>query len=133
MCVVLVLPPFQSGPHIQLRMCDMSYVNNAALPRPILTFVFQLISPTEAARSEQDKYHGRDKEPLCNAVHDFCLQTYTRASYSDDSKGTKIVVNAVAVWKGKSQTKENGIIRCAFVLSNFSMWAKLLNRSVVKL
>ena len=42
-------------------------------------------------------------------------------------------VNAVATLKGKSQTKEKGIIRCAFELSNFSMWAKLLNHSAVKL
>ena len=43
------------------------------------------------------------------------------------------MVIAVAVLKGESQTKENGTIRCAFVLSNFSMWAKLLNHSAVKL
>ena len=42
-------------------------------------------------------------------------------------------VNVVATLKGKSQTKEKGIIQCASVLSNFSMWAKLLNHSVVKL
>ena len=42
-------------------------------------------------------------------------------------------VNAVATMKGKSPTKNNGIIQCAFVLSNFSMWAKLLNHSAVKL
>ena len=52
---------------------------------------------------------------------------------NDDSEGTKIVVNAVAVLKGKSQTTENGIIRCTFVLFNFSMWAKLLNHSTVNL
>ena len=43
------------------------------------------------------------------------------------------MVNAVAILKGKSQSKENGIIWCAIVLSNFSMWAKLLNHSAVKL
>ena len=33
---------------------------------------FSLISLISVARSEQDKYYGRDKEPLCNSVHDFC-------------------------------------------------------------
>ena len=42
-------------------------------------------------------------------------------------------VHAIGALKGKSQANENGIIQCAFVLSKFSMWAKLLNHSAVKL
>ena len=49
------------------------YVNNvgAACVR-FLTFVFSFISPTGAAGSEQDRYHGRGKETLSNTVYDFC-------------------------------------------------------------
>ena len=49
------------------------YVNNAGAARvQFLTFVFSFISPTGAAGSEQDKYHGRGKETLSNTVYDFC-------------------------------------------------------------
>ena len=43
------------------------------------------------------------------------------------------MVNAVAIANRMFQTKENGIIQCTFVLSNISMWAKLLNHSAMKL
>ena len=42
----------------------------------------------------------------------------------------KIAVNACVVIEGKSEPVENGTFLCAFVLPNFSMWDKQLNKSV---
>ena len=36
-----------------------------------MTFVFLPTPPTGTAGSEQDKYSGRDNEPLCNSMHGF--------------------------------------------------------------
>ena len=45
-------------------------------------------------------------------------------------KAGKIAINACVVIEGKSEPVENGTFPCAFVLPNFSMWDKLLNKSV---
>ncbi len=46
---------------------------------------------------------------------------------------SKREVNARVVKFGKIQIDKNGITRCAIAVSNFSMWDKLLQKSVEKL
>ena len=46
---------------------------------------------------------------------------------------SKRAVNACMVKFGKTQRDKNGITRCAIAVSNFSMWDKLLQKSVEKL
>ena len=51
-----------------MHVGHVHYVNNVASVRPILIFVFLLISPTGSARSARDKYESKDKEPFYNLV-----------------------------------------------------------------
>ena len=48
-------------------------------------------------------------------------------------KLVKTILNAYVVIFGLEQTDKDGIIRCAIIISNFSMWDKLLHYSVGKL
>ena len=48
-------------------------------------------------------------------------------------KSGKVALNSCVVIFGKAQTDEDGIIQCAILMSNFSIWDKLLHYSVGKL
>ena len=60
----LFSPAFKSRAHHTQSHAShvghVHYVNNVAFVRPILTFAFLLISSTDSAGSERDKYESKD-------------------------------------------------------------------------
>ena len=74
-----------------------------------------------SAGSERVKYERKDKELFYNSVHNRCLYSFIKSSYSNNYEATEKAVNGKTEIVGRAQRVESGITRCATTLSNFCM------------